>query len=376
MIGPSAQPVSFRRRQLLQAGCIASLSWLAGCARSNGSPVLRAPTKSLPALWQKQLKSPWRITELKAINGSAPPWLSSTDLLTIGDGWLSSLNPRSFQAIDAAPVQAQLGPSADQFLSELPTAWKGKILPVGVSPWVMLFRGEPALQKQAANSWKVLLDPDFKGKVLLPSSPRLVMSLAAHMQTPDALQRLRQAAISFDDRHALNWLLQGDAQVAVLPLQRCMGALLRRPKAACSAPCAGGASELDFDAAAKFKQRALASRLGQKSLEGTTVESAPVSRMGPPLGSFTTQHRNVASAKTASCPGPSLQRDLAALLESCPSGSIGAGRSESQMGGFSSITVGGGTQPKADGSPPTDQESPVDGDIGEGNPHRSYSLRH
>ena len=66
MIGPSAQPVSFRRRQLLQAGFIAGLSSLAGCARSNGSPLLRAPTKSLPALWQKQLKAPWRITELRS----------------------------------------------------------------------------------------------------------------------------------------------------------------------------------------------------------------------------------------------------------------------------------------------------------------------
>jgi hypothetical protein len=91
----------------------------------------------------------------------------------------------------------------------------------------MLFRGEPTLRNQAANSWEVLLDPELKGKVLFPSSPRLVMSLTAHMQTPDALRQLRQAAISFDDRHALNWLLQGDAQVAVLPLQRCMGALLR-----------------------------------------------------------------------------------------------------------------------------------------------------
>ena len=227
MIGPSAQPVSFRRRQLLQAGFIAGLSWLTGCARSNGSPLLRAAKKSLPALWQKQLKAPWRIAELTAINSSEPPWLSSTDLLSIGDGWLSSLNPGSFQAIDAAPLQAQLGPASERFLSEIPTAWNGKILPVGVSPWVMLFRGEPTLKSQADHSWDRLLDPKLKGKVLLPSSPRLVMSLAAQMQAPDALRRLRQAAISFDDRHALNWLLQGDAQVAVLPLQRCMGALLR-----------------------------------------------------------------------------------------------------------------------------------------------------
>ena len=239
MIGPSAQPVSFRRRQLLQAGCIAGLSWLAGCARSNSSPLLRAPTKSLPALWQKQLKAPWRITELKAINSPDPPWLSSTDLLTIGDGWLSRLHAGSFQAIDASPLQTQLGPTAEQFLSELPAAWKGKIFPVSVSPWVMLFRGEPALKNRAATSWDVLLDPELAGKVLLPSSPRLVMSLAAHMQIPDALQGIRQAAISFDDRNALNWLLRGDAEVAVLPLQRCMGALLQDQRLRAVLPAQG-----------------------------------------------------------------------------------------------------------------------------------------
>lgn len=79
-------------------------------------------------------------------------------------------------------------------------------------------------------SWDVLLDPALRTKVVLPASPRLVISLAAQMQASDALRRLRAAAISFDDRHALNWLLQGDAEVAVLPVERCMAALLRDPR--------------------------------------------------------------------------------------------------------------------------------------------------
>lgn len=244
MIGFSAQPVSLRRRQLLQAGFMAGLSSLAGCARSSDAPVLRAPSKSLPAVWRKELKAPWRIKDLKSKDlktndSSAPPWLSSTDLLTIADGWLSALDPESFQAIDAAPLQAQLGPASERFLSKLPSTWRGKIFPVGVSPWVMLFRGEAKLTSQAANSWEVLLDPDLKGSVLLPASPRLVMSLAAQMQPPDALRKLRLAAISFDDRHALNWLLQGDAAVAVLPLQRCMGALLRDQRLQAVLPAQG-----------------------------------------------------------------------------------------------------------------------------------------
>ncbi len=231
MIGPSAQRVSFRRRQLLQSGLIAGISWLTtGCARTNHSPIVRATSKTLPTLWQQKISTPWRFEELKAINIDQPRWLNSTDLLALGDGWLSTLNAASFQAIDAAPLQGQLGPVAIRFLAELTNPWKGKILPVGMSPWVMLFRGGPSLKNQAMQSWDVLLDPALRTKVVLPASPRLVISLAAQMQASDALRRLRAAAISFDDRHALNWLLQGDAEVAVLPVERCMAALLRDPR--------------------------------------------------------------------------------------------------------------------------------------------------
>lgn len=239
MNGSSAKRLTMRRRQLLQTGFIAGLSWLAGCARRDDSPILRAPEKSLPALWQQKLSTPWRFAELAEINPSETSWLNSTDLLAIGDGWLSNLNPSSFQAIDAEPLQKRLGSEALRFLSEFPNAWKDKILPVGVSPWVMLFRGKPSLETQEMNSWDVLLSPALKGKVLLPASPRLVMSLTAKMQAPDALRLLKRAAISFDDRHALNWLLQGDAQVAVLPLERCMGALLRDPRLTAVLPAQG-----------------------------------------------------------------------------------------------------------------------------------------
>jgi hypothetical protein len=53
------------------------------------------------------------------------------------------------------------------------------------------------------------------------------------------LRRLRAAALSFDDRFGLNWLLQGDARVAVLPLQRCMAALQRDPRLSAVLPDQG-----------------------------------------------------------------------------------------------------------------------------------------
>ena len=239
MMGSTALVVRLRRRQLLQSGLMAGITLLASCQRTNNSPILRAPAKSLPALWQQQLKAPWRIEALMELNTTEPEWLSATDLLALGDGWLSSLDAASFQPINADRLQAQLGPTSERFLTECPQSWQGKILPISVSPWVMLFRGEQSLLNQASQSWGVLLDPELNQKVLLPTSPRLVMSLATAMDATDALQRLRLASISFDDRHALNWLLQGDARVAVLPLQRCMAALMRDPRLTAVLPVQG-----------------------------------------------------------------------------------------------------------------------------------------
>ena len=85
----------------------------------------------------------------------------------------------------------------------------------------MLIRRESGTAPVPNAGWNILLDPAFEGKLLLPSSPRLLVSLADRIDGPDTLRRLRAAALSFDDRFALNWLLQGDARLAVVPLQRC-----------------------------------------------------------------------------------------------------------------------------------------------------------
>lgn len=55
------------------------------------------------------------------------------------------------------------------------------------------------------------------GRVVLPASPRLVMSLADHLGGGQALPALRRQALTYDDRQATNWLLKGEAKVVVLP---------------------------------------------------------------------------------------------------------------------------------------------------------------
>ena len=222
---------SLHRRRFLQLAALTAAAGLAGCSRGIGIPTLRAAPDTLPSLWRRRLPSPWRFDPLGGTEPFKRPWSVSTDLLALTDGWLSKLAPQQLQSISAPALEQRLGPEGQRLLSEMPSPWKGMVLPVGFSPWVMLVRREGgSVPAMTDKGWNALLDPAFEGKLLLPASPRLLISLADHIGDADALSRLRAAALSFDDRFGLNWLLQGDARVAVLPLQRCMSALKRDPR--------------------------------------------------------------------------------------------------------------------------------------------------
>jgi hypothetical protein len=133
------------------------------------------------------------------------------------------------QPIEAAPLQQQLDPLAQQFLKTLgPLA--SQVLPVGVSPWVLLIRRDSVADANKRLGWQMLLDPQLQGQIVFPASPRVVIDLADRLDQPDALQRLRRQALTFDDRQAVNWLLKGAAKVVVLPLQRCLSLLRRDPR--------------------------------------------------------------------------------------------------------------------------------------------------
>ena len=228
---PVAVPAPLlNRRRFLQFAAVTAAAGLSGCGRGGSVPTLRATPDCLPSLWRRDLPAPWRFDALSGATPLESSWPLPTDLLALTDGWLSVISPERLQAIAADALQLRMGPSGQRFLSEAPLAWRTLLLPVAFSPWVMVIRRDGTNAPAPDAGWNALLDPAAQGKLLLPSSPRLLISLAERMQDGDALRRLRAAALSFDDRFGMNWLLQGDARVAVMPLQRCMTALQRDPR--------------------------------------------------------------------------------------------------------------------------------------------------
>tara|TARA_B100001175_G_scaffold121338_1_gene103279 strand:- start:571 stop:1422 length:852 start_codon:yes stop_codon:yes gene_type:complete len=176
-----------------------------------------------------ELPDPWQLTSAKALEQWTQGDAAQADLLACTDGWLDTLSAVALQPIEAAALSNQLDPLAQQFL-KMQGPLASQVLPVGVSPWVLLVRSNPVVDAIKKLGWQMLLDPQLKGKIVFPSSPRVVIDLADRLEQPDALQRLRRQALTFDDRQAVNWLLKGVAKVVVLPLQRCLSLLRRDPR--------------------------------------------------------------------------------------------------------------------------------------------------
>ncbi len=232
------------RRDFIRLGVLTGLFSISGCSFPSGRAVLALPKGVLPREALQALPSQWKyqLLEVKSQKDFYKSNLEKRiDLIAIGDGWLGECPFEEFQSIEADEIYPLLNSKAKSFLNSINSEISSRVLPIAVSPWVLIFRGEEGLWRQAQESWQVLLEPKLKGHVILPSSPRVVMSLADQMKGDNPLKHLRAQAKSFDDKNGLNWLISGQAKVAVLPLQICLRALASDPRLRIAFPREGAA---------------------------------------------------------------------------------------------------------------------------------------
>jgi putative spermidine/putrescine transport system substrate-binding protein len=225
------------RRRLLQLGVMAGLGLLAGCRRDG--PRLLCARGELPASWIRRLPPSWSLESLDAPAAVlAAAGEASAALLQLGDGWATELEPSALQPIGSEALQARLEPWALP-VSRLFAADGAPRLayPWSCSPWVLLLRNRPDLVRLRSEGWDLLLDPSLRGRLVLPSSPRLAITLVGG--DPARLRRLRAQTLAYDDRDGLSLLLAGDADALVLPRRRVVPLLQRDPRLAAVLPESG-----------------------------------------------------------------------------------------------------------------------------------------
>ncbi|AAP99482.1 Periplasmic binding protein-like II superfamily [Prochlorococcus marinus subsp. marinus str. CCMP1375] len=230
------------RREFIRLGALTGLLSLSGCSYASNRATLVLPKDVLPREFLQSLPSSWRYqflassTEVKFNKNQLDKQI---DLIALGDGWLSNCPYEHFQAIGDVTLYEELNSQAISFLNSFKADISARLLPLAVSPWVLIFRGGDRWLPKARESWEVLLESDLREQVILPSSPRVIMSLADRMRDTDSLRLLKLQARSFDDRNGLNWLLSGKAKVAVLPLHFCLKALASDPRLSIAFPKEG-----------------------------------------------------------------------------------------------------------------------------------------
>jgi len=224
----------FGRREFIKYGLISSLLLLCGCSTSHKKLALRGVPHSFPDEFINSLSSGWEFSPIKDIELKKFSYNSTlqqkTDLLVLNDGWISGLAINLFQEIKADDIRNNFSKQTSFFLDGLGEDYKKKLLPLAVSPWVILFRNEDSLALENKNSWKVIFSSSLKNQIVFPHSPYLLISIAQKIDLVNDLSKIKSQAKSYDDRNALNWVVSGRANAAVLPLSSCVNALVEDPR--------------------------------------------------------------------------------------------------------------------------------------------------
>ena len=231
------------RRDFIKYGLISSLLILSGCSKSQQKLSLRGVSNVFPSEFINSLSIAWEFLPIKDIELKTFSYSSilqeKTDLIALNDGWISDLPYDSLKEIKETHIRDDFSKQTNSFLNGLGEDYKNRIFPLAVSPWVILFRNEESLELKNKNSWEVIFSSALKNQIVFPNSPYLLSSIAQKIGLFNDFSKIKTLARSFDDQNALNWVVSGRANAAVLPLSNCVESLIKDPRLSALLPQEG-----------------------------------------------------------------------------------------------------------------------------------------
>ena len=147
--------------------------------------------------------------------------LSNSDFILINDGWLNSINFEKFQNINYLFPNDKFDNRSKEFLDRFNENQNNKLFPIGVVPYAVIIKNKDLIH-DASKSWDFLLSQNLKGKIIFPQSPRIIMSISKKIITKNSLGKLKDQAMLFEDQNSLNWLINSNAAVAIIPYSFCI----------------------------------------------------------------------------------------------------------------------------------------------------------
>ena len=230
------------RREFLNCGKLSLLFLLNSCSNLPNKVKIALQTSlypqsfkdTIPKEW-KQEKINFRSIQLKKNRNT----IFNSDFTLINDGWITSINFAKFEKINEYPFNKNLDKRSIEFLGSFNEIQRSKLFPIGVVPYTIIIKNNKELISSARNTWDFLLLKKLKGKIIFPESPRILISIAEKINTSNSLKKLKSQAMLFDDENMLNWLINSDACVAIVPFSLCSKYLKVDPRLSLAFPSQG-----------------------------------------------------------------------------------------------------------------------------------------
>ncbi len=230
------------RREFLNCGKLSLLFLLNSCTNLPNNIKIALQNSFYPESFKDTIPKDWKQEKInfKSIH---PPKnrnaIFNSDFTLINDGWITSIDFAEFEKINVYPLIENLDKRSIDFLGSFNQNQRSKLFPIGVVPYTVIIKNNKELINSARTSWDFLLSKKLTGKIILPQSPRIILSIAQKINSSNSLKQLKSQAIFFDDKNMFNWLINSDACVAIAPYSLCSKYLKIDPRLSLVFPIQG-----------------------------------------------------------------------------------------------------------------------------------------
>ena len=213
----------FSRRKFFNSLKLLFIFLLTSCTRISRNISIGFQKSFFPESFKSLLPNIWdkENIDLKDIyNSNNIQKYKKIDYLLVNDGWINNIKFDDFKNLDKE-LFLKLDDKSKNYLRSFDINIRNKLFPIGVIPYAVVIKNNSATKNISNKSWDFLISKDLKGKIILPNSPRILISIAKRIEDQKALNKIINQQNIYDDKNALDWLLNSEAAVAVMPYSLC-----------------------------------------------------------------------------------------------------------------------------------------------------------
>ncbi len=230
------------RREFLNWSKLSLLFLLNSCSNVPNKVKIALQNSFYPKSFKDTIPRDWKQEKINFENIQQQKnrnIILDSDFTLINDGWVNSINFAEFEKINQYTLIKNLDKRSIDFLGSFNENQRSKLFPIGVVPYTIIIKNNKELINSARTSWDFLLSKKLKGKIIFPQSPRIILSIAKKINSTNSLKKLKSQAMLFDDKNMLNWLINSDACLAIVPYSLCSKYLKIDPRLSLVFPSEG-----------------------------------------------------------------------------------------------------------------------------------------